>query len=185
LQQANPICSQGVRVWVWYVFWRLCWPTRELILNSANGNSYHIAPDRPMFTMRSLAIGLGALVWKRPGGVVHGIGGLVEKKVCGHQSETRCERELQDHQVEGCMISCKLPPITCCLTIGDKGVVTDFATKLDSLLFILGYPTPMRSLRCTSECLQALTAPDLRHVTPRLALKRLATFSPFLFQASS
>ena len=71
---------------------------RDLV-NSANGNSYHIAPDRPMFTMRSLAIGLGTLVWKMSGGVVHGIGGLVEKMICGHQSETRRERELQEHQV--------------------------------------------------------------------------------------
>lgn len=52
-----------------------------------------------MFTMRSLAIGLGTLVWKMSGGVVHGIGGLVEKMICGHQSETRRERELQEHQV--------------------------------------------------------------------------------------
>jgi len=32
-------------------------------------------------------------------GVVHGIGGLVEKLLRGHRSETRRERELQDHQL--------------------------------------------------------------------------------------
>jgi hypothetical protein len=52
-----------------------------------------------MLAMRVGAIGLGTLVWKMPEGVVHGIGGLVERLLRGHRSETRRERELQDHQV--------------------------------------------------------------------------------------
>jgi hypothetical protein len=51
-----------------------------------------------------------------------------------------------------------------------------------TLSFILGCSPHFRE---GNERFQALTAPNVRHVTPRLALKRLITLNLFLFQASS
>jgi len=117
--------------------------------------------------------------------MVHGIGGIAEKMFRGYLPETRRERDLQEHQIQGCMFSCMLPPFPYSNAVSYNrkwGVVADYASKKKFQPPILGFPP---HLHFGNEHFQVLTASNRSLVTPRLALKRLPTLNPCLFQANS
>lgn len=153
--------------------------------NPANRNSYHIAPDRPM--LRGLGRSAsGRLSGKCPKEWFMVLVALWRR--CFVATVLKPDAKGKCKTIKGraaCSQASCPPTSTSCLIIGDKADAADRAPKKDSLPIILRFLPPVLTLRGRNECFQALTASNVRHVTPRLGLKRLTTLILFLFQASS